>query len=76
MANEGEAKVRSGEVYESAEAFKRECEGTRCVCGGFAELVDSTAEETKTRCACCARAFVCILCGLRIVGTAEAPEME
>lgn len=52
-------------------------------CSGFAELVESNEDEIrnyKYNCrrdyACCCRAFVCKICGVRIIGRAEAPEME
>ena len=62
--------------------FAREAEGIECpACSGYAERVTTTSEERKEfgcfRDAwgeCCARAFVCKVCGKRIVGAAEAPE--
>ena len=66
-----------------AEQFgiSRDVEGLKCDCGGYAERVDCTPEELKKyNCGrpyeCCARTFVCCICGKRIVGSAEAPEME
>jgi hypothetical protein len=58
----------------------RDAEGIKCDCGGYAEKVECTREEiAKYNCGrpwnCCARAFVCAVCGERIVGTAEAPDM-
>ncbi len=65
------------------ECIKREADGVRCPkCKGYAERVDCTPEELKEyNCGrssfeCCARAFVCGLCWERLVGTAQAPEME
>lgn len=59
---------------------KRGVEGIQCACGGYAEKVVVTNEEENRygcgRQGCCARAFVCKLCGTRWVGGAEAPEME
>ncbi len=59
----------------------RSVEGVKCQeCGGFAGRVDCTPKEEFEwgcgRTGCCARAFVCALCGTRHVGCAEAPEME
>ncbi len=52
--------------------------GVKCECGGYAERVELTPEEKrKYDCSsgCCGRAFVCVLCGNRYVGSAESPEM-
>lgn len=58
----------------------RSVEGVKCPCGGYAEQVETTAEESRRfGCGlrgCCDRAFVCVVCGTRLVGSAEAPEME
>jgi len=48
-------------------------------CKGYAEQVTPTdAEQVKFGCGrkwhCCDRAFVCIRCGTRLAGKAEAPE--
>lgn len=66
--------------------FSRDAQSAMCACGGYAERVLCTkAEVMKHDCPrgqmfvstpCCARAFVCRVCGARIVGKAEAPEME
>ncbi len=61
--------------------FEREVGAIECDCGGYAERVDCTKEEIKEyNCGrnyvCCARTFVCKICGERISGKAEAPEME
>lgn len=61
--------------------IEKDVEGLKCECGGYAERVNCTPEELeKYNCGrlyeCCARAFVCCVCGKRIVGSAEAPEME
>ena len=58
-----------------------DAEGTECQrCGGYAKRVACTPEETKEhgcgRSRCCDRAFVCVICDTRIVGSAKAPEME
>lgn len=59
------------------------CDAVECpACSGFAEEVDSTAEEIASdmNCgrprACCCAAFVCKKCGKRWVGQRAAPEME
>jgi hypothetical protein len=58
----------------------RDTDGIPCTCGGYAAQVAVTPEEEKAhgcgRPGCCARAFVCKLCKTRLVGSAEAPEME
>lgn len=61
--------------------FDRDAKGIKCECGGYAERVDCTKGELKKYdCGrgyeCCARAFKCCLCGKRIAGEAEAPEMD
>ena len=61
--------------------IKRDAEGIKCRCGGYAKRVDCTKEELKEyNCGrhweCCARAFVCGLCNKRIVGKAEAPQAD
>jgi hypothetical protein len=57
--------------------------GMKCPsCKGHADEVDCTPEEIAgpKNCgrpwACCVAAFVCGLCGKRIVARREAPEME
>ena len=63
-------------------SINRDANGIQCECGGYAARVACTPEEIagENNCGrqweCCARAFVCALCGKRIVGKAEAPEME
>jgi hypothetical protein len=67
--------------------FDRYAKGIKCPsCGvGYAERVETTpAERFAHGCdtdhrgmhECCARAFQCLSCGIRVIGTAEAPEME
>jgi hypothetical protein len=64
--------------------IKRSADAIPCPCGGYADRVETTTEERdEYGCGfrerlfeCCARAFVCRVCGKRLVGTAEAPEME
>ena len=61
--------------------IRRNAEAIKCKCGGYAERVDCTPEEIEEYgCGrpyqCCSRAFICSLCGERIVGKADAPEME
>lgn len=62
----------------------RHAEGVPCPrCNGYADRVDATLEERQRYgCkggaddhGCCSRAFVCRLCGERILGTADSPEM-
>lgn len=55
--------------------------GLQCKCGGYAEIVDTTDnEESDHGCGrgrgCCLGAFVCRLCGKRILARFPAPEME
>lgn len=73
-------------VIESPDSFERGERGIKCLsCGtGYAGAVDSTEDECERfGCGrdrpgreCCARAFVCAACGVRIVGSADAPEMD
>ena len=59
---------------------ERETGAVPCKCNGYCDSVEPTWEEEKkygcgiTR--CCARAFVCRLCGARYAGSAPSPEME
>lgn len=65
--------------------LERSTDGIKCRCGGYAERdYKMTKEElrdlgcgrdTETY-QCCARAFVCGICGTRWTGNAPAPEME
>lgn len=59
----------------------RGTDAVKCRCGGYAEMVEPTPEEmVEYGCGrvlgCCSRAFVCGLCGSRLVGSAEAPELD
>ncbi len=61
----------------------RDAYGLECQCGGYAKRVGCTSEEKikyGCRCSwgseCCSRAFVCRVCGVRIVGQAIAPNMD
>ena len=71
-------------IIEIKEQIKREIEAVKCDCGGYAEIIDCTKEEIKQYgCGrdrvgdeCCARTFLCRICGTRLVGKAEAPECE
>ena len=61
--------------------LKRDADAVRCPCGGYAEAVEVNADEERAlgcgnRGGCCSRAFVCGVCGKRLAGKAEAPEME
>lgn len=63
------------------DTVSRTAEGVECSCGGYAKRVDLTAQEIKDQSChrsyeCCGRAFVCSICGNRLVGNAEAPEMR
>lgn len=64
-------------------SIARDERGIPCPCGGYADRVDCTPEEMKKyNCSdwklheCCARAFLCRICKKRLVGTADAPEMD
>jgi hypothetical protein len=62
-------------------AVERTVEDVVCPCGGTAPSVDTTPEENRLygcgrSSSCCNRAFVCLVCGSRLVGSAEAPEMD
>lgn len=67
----------------SLHSMPRDATGYPCKCGGYAGRVDNTDEEIlEEGCArdkpgneCCARAFVCRLCGKRYAGSAEAPDI-
>lgn len=62
----------------------RALEGVPCECGGFAGIVHCTDDEVneygcvrdKPGRECCARAFICMVCGTRHVGQAEAPDYD
>lgn len=64
--------------------IERETEAIECECGGYCERVDCTEEEcAKYGCGrdspggeCCARAFVCKVCGKRYAASAPAPDMD
>jgi hypothetical protein len=63
------------------DGIDRGAKGIQCPCGGYAARVDCTKDElSKYNCGrsyeCCARAFVCAICSARLVGVADAPEME
>ncbi len=63
---------------EYEKVVSRDCDAVKCLCGGYAERVDCTEEEIKEygcgrRHECCSRAFVCVICNERWVGTANAP---
>lgn len=68
------------------EQFDRSAKATKCPeCNGYAEKAEVTESEKKEHgCwidktgtyTCCARAFICQFCGTRIVGKAEAPDMD
>jgi hypothetical protein len=65
--------------------LERDDDGIKCKCGGYAERDHKmTAEELRGRTCgrdteiyqCCARAFVCAVCGTRWLGMAPAPDMD
>jgi hypothetical protein len=66
------------EAIEVTDAIPRERDAIKCDCGGYAGLVDSTPDESRShgcgRGGCCTRSFICVLCGKRYVGRAESPE--
>jgi hypothetical protein len=61
--------------------YPRDVKAIPCpVCSGYADRVPCTKNELKQyNCGrsteCCARAFLCRVCGSRTLGKAEAPEM-
>ena len=65
-------------VEKLSTSVERGADGIECLCHGYAERVDTTPEEDAQfgcgRSRCCSRAFVCKLCGMRLIGTADAPE--
>lgn len=66
------------------ERIARESEAVGCSCGGRARRAGCTEDEIyqygcgrdRVGAECCARAFVCALCGRRYACKVEAPEME
>lgn len=70
------------ETIKLDEAISIHADAVRCPCGGYAAQVGCTDEEIASdmNCgrswACCVAAFVCSLCGKRLVASREAPEME
>jgi hypothetical protein len=63
--------------------FIRDLAAVACPeCNGYADRVKCTKEEIKNQICgrkgyeCCCRAFKCRICGARIVGNAQSPEME
>lgn len=61
--------------------IKRDTEAIECDCGGYCERVPCNEEELKLyNCGreyeCCARAFVCKVCGKRYAGEAPAPDID
>jgi hypothetical protein len=61
--------------------FDREDKAIKCTCGGFAERVPSSPETLALfNCGrqyeCCARTFVCAVCGTPWIGMAPAPELN
>jgi hypothetical protein len=69
------------EIIKLGYGLDREADGIPCKCGGYAERAAcTTGELAEFNCGrsweCCARAFVCKICGARLIGKADAPEME
>lgn len=71
------------ETKKISESVSRQADGIPCECGGYADRVDCTPEEMEEyNCSewksweCCARAFLCRICKKRLVGRAEAPDMD
>lgn len=79
-------KLAESERRRVTESIPCEAQAVMCSCGGYAEYAKCTPDEVRLydcergrlfpSTPCCARAFVCRICGARILGKAEAPEME
>lgn len=78
-------KLAEQEQRQVADSIPRDAQAIKCACGGYAEQAPCTRAEVQLydcstgrlfERACCARAFMCCICGARIAGKAEAPEME
>ena len=68
-------------IIKIEERLSRNSDAVPCPkCNGYADRVDLTEEVHNQSCKrsyeCCGRAFVCRLCGTRIIGNAESPEAE
>jgi hypothetical protein len=66
-------------MKELADRVNRDADAIPCPCGGYADQVEPTKEESlkygcKNYFDCCSRAFVCRICKERLVGKADAPE--
>lgn len=66
-------------MKEVVERIDREVRGIPCPCGGYADQVRVTEEESKkygckNYSDCCSRAFVCRICKERLVGKADSPD--
>lgn len=70
------------ELIELRERVDRDSISIACSkCNGLADRVDCAPEEDrKFNCGlfyeCCSRAFICRVCGARLVGKAESPNMN
>jgi hypothetical protein len=69
------------EALEKGFVLERGARAIKCECGGYAERVQTTAEErAEYGCgrtiSCCDVAFVCSICKTRWVGSQPAPEGE
>ena len=73
--------VPAATIRLDGEDLPRERDAVKCECGGYAGLVDATDEDRAGGCKCCGRrlqmlrAFVCVICGQRYAGSADAPDM-
>jgi hypothetical protein len=71
----------ANETVKLRESVERGTKAVKCPCGGYAGEVDVTPEEdAEFGCGgavgCCSAAFVCAICGNRLVGGVEAPDMD
>lgn len=79
MTDEKAQGAPARETVRLTDGVKRGTDAIKCPkCGGYAEEVDATPDEdTEFGCGrylCCSAAFVCGVCGTRIIGRFEAPE--
>jgi hypothetical protein len=68
-------------MIELTDGIRRDVDAIPCPCGGYADRVDVSQEESakygcKNYVDCCSRAFVCRICKERLVGKADAPEAD
>jgi len=73
-------RTKTAKTIKLTHRLLRDAVATPCVCGGFADRVDSTKAEIASglNCGksyeCCCRAFVCRVCKKRLTGSAFATE--